>query len=536
MTRFSACDLKLGDVFPVKATFLNANGQGRHIVGFFADQNGQAQDIRILFPDVCSETLRANVSSVFLGNRLSGKTPFFFIVENGYALNAGASWFDDAIAGKNGSWRFVARPSKDGLLPALHQGEIVWKNADGSTKEPAVAGKAVLLWQTNDGNVFCVKGRLSQNVAMTTACGDVSGVNLDFDGKAVFYLHIGEKNFADLVRNRVGFGADFGGLTQIDALTVEIPADFDDTLSAEKTDGLDVEAAGCRLTLKGRAEAAVYERALFGVKVETDAQKPAQCAVKLTFQTPNGTVVKTNKIEIAADAVKTEPELDLPASLPAAPAGKMFVFARNMPDKDDELPAFLTQAEPVKAIGKTVLITGATGQIGKDAAQALASRGWDVLLQCKTASAEISHLADDLHRKFGVRTAYIRADFSDEAERAGLIATLSETYGMLDAAVNAAASAADTVQSAFVPVETAVVLTQSLSRQLPKGKTGAFVQIIRRADDFNDLLAQKALETFAEKYTVQNVRVCGVSADEKSVENILSALDNAFSVSQIKAK
>ena len=107
---------------------------------------------------------------------------------------------------------------------------------------------------------------------------------------------------------------------------------------------------------------------------------------------------------------------------------------------------------------------------------------------------------------------------------------------MLDAAVNAAASAADTVQSAFVSVETAVVLTQSLSRQLPKGKTGAFVQIIRRADDFNDLLAQKALETFAEKYTVQNVRVCGVSADEKSVENILSALDNAFSVSQIKAK
>ena len=194
------------------------------------------------------------------------------------------------------------------------------------------------------------------------------------------------------------------------------------------------------------------------------------------------------------------------------------------------------QAEPVKAIGKTVLITGATGQIGKDAAQALASRGWDVLLQCKTASAEISHLTDDLHRKFGVRTAYIRADFSDEAERAGLIATLSETYGTLDAAVNAAVSAADTVQSAFVPVETAVVLTQSLSRQLPKGKTGAFVQIIRRADDFNDLLAQKALETFAEKYTVQNVRVCGVSAVEKSVENILSALDNAFSVSQIKAK
>lgn len=536
MTRFAACDLKLNDFFPVKATFLSANGQGRHLVGFYAEQNGSAQDVRILFPDVCSETLRANVSSVFLGNRLSGKTPAFFVIENGYALNADAAWFDDACAGKNGMWRLVASPSRDDMRPVLHQGGLVWKSADETVKEPVATGAAVLLWQGNDGTVSRIKGKLSKNAVLTTIENDRSAVDLNLDGKAVFRLQIGEKNFADVMRNRVGVGADFGGLTQIDALTVEIPADFDDTLTAEAVDGLSVEAAGNRLTLKGRAEAAVYERALFGVKVETDAQKPAQCAVKLIFQTPNGTVVKTNEIEIAADAVKTEPELDLPASLPAAPAGKMFVFARNMPDKDDELPAFLTQAEPVKAIGKTVLITGATGQIGKDAAQALASRGWDVLLQCKTASAEISHLADDLHRKFGVRTAYIRADFSDEAERAGLIATLSETYGTLDAAVNAAASAADTVQSAFVPVETAVVLTQSLSRQLPKGKMGAFVQIIRRADDFNDLLAQKALETFAEKYTVQNVRVCGVSADEKSVENILSALDNAFSVSQIKAK
>lgn len=536
MTRFSACDLKLGDVFPVKATFLNANGQGRHIVGFFADQNGQAQDIRILFPDVCSETLRANVSSVFLGNRLSGKTPFFFIVENGYALNAGASWFDDAIAGKNGSWRFVARPSKDGLLPALHQGEIVWKNADGSTKEPAVAGKAVLLWQTNDGNVFCVKGRLSQNVAMTTACGDVSGVNLDFDGKAVFYLHIGEKNFADLVRNRVGFGADFGGLTQIDALTVEIPADFDDTLSAEKTDGLDVEAAGCRLTLKGRADADTYESALFGVKVKTDAQKPFQCVVKLTFQTPDGIIVKTNRIEIQNESGQTASALELPASLPNVAINKPFVFTPPVLNKDDDLPSFLTRAEPVKAMEKTVLITGATGKIGKETAFALASQGWDVLLQCKTASAEITHAVDDLNRKFGVRTAYIRADFTDKAERMGLIPALSETYGAIDAVVHAADVPADTLAAAFVPVETAVALAQALAEQLPKGKTGAFVQIIRRADDFNDLLAQKALETFAEKYTVQNVRVCGVSADEKSVENILSALDNAFSVSQIKAK
>lgn len=535
MFRFAVGDLKLNDFFPVKATFLKADGQGRHLVGFYAEQNGTAQDVRVLFPDVCPETLRANVSSVFLGSRLSGKKPVFFVVENGYALNSGAPWFDDACAGKNGEWRLVAAPSRADMRPVLHQGGLIWKSADDTVKEPVATGTAVLLWQGNDGTVSKIKGKLSKNAALTTIENDKSAVDLNLDGKAVFRLQIGEKNFADIMRNRAGVGVDFDGLTQIDALTVEIPADFDDTLTAEAVDGLSVDAAGNRLTLKGRAEAAVYERALFGVKIETDAQKPAKCAVKLTFQTPNGTVVKTNEIEIAANAGKVEPELELPASLPAAPVGKMFVFARNMTDKDD-LPAFLTQADPVKAIGKTALITGATGQTGRDAASALAARGWDVLLQCKTASADISHLADDLHRKFGIRAAYIRADFTDEAERAGLIATLSETYGTPDAVVNAANVETDSVQSAFVPVETAVVLARALAERLPKGKTGAFVQIIRAADGFNGMLAQNALETFAEKYTIQNVRVCGVRADEKSVENILSALDNAFDASKIKSK
>ncbi len=536
MFRFPVCDLKLGDVFPVKATFLNADGRGRHLVGFFAEQNGQAQDIRVLFPDVCSETLRANVSSVFLGNRLSGKTPSFFVVENGYALNAGAEWFDDACAGKNGQWRFVAQPSKDGLVPVLHQGEIVWKNADGTIKEPAVAGKAVLLWQTNDGRVCRVKGRLSHNAALTTIDGSDAGVDLDVDGKAAFRLHIGEKNFAALVRNRIGFGVDFDGLTQIDALTVEIPDDFDDTLNAGDANGLAVEAAGSRLTLKGTADAGVYASALWGVKVETDAQKPSKCAVKLTFQTPNGTIVKTNEIEIQNEAERIASALELPASLPNVAAGKPFVFTPPVLDKDDDLPAFLTRAEPVKAIGRTVLITGATSKTGKEAAYALAARGWDVLLQCKTASAEITHSVDDLNRKFGGKAAYIRADFTDEAERAGLIRTLSETYGTLDAVVNAAGLPVGTLHDAFAPVETAVVLAQELARQLPKGKTGAFVQIIRPASGFNGILAQKALETFVDEFQVQNVRLVCAVEEKNCIETVVSGLDSVFADSLNKAK
>lgn len=535
MSRFAVDALKLNDFFPVKATFLSANGEERHIVGFYAEQNGQPQDIRVLFPDVCPETLRSNVSSVFLGNRLSGRTPVFFMVENGFSLNAGTEWFDDACAGRNGRWRLVAAPSKEGMLPVLHQGEIVWKNADG-TKEPAVAGNAVLLWQTNDGGVFRAKGRLSANAVLTAIENDKTAVDLVWDGKAAFRLHIGEKNFADLTKNRVGIGVDFHGLNQIDALIIEIPADFDDTLRAEKTDRLEVEAAGSRLTLKGRADAAVYEAALFGVKVETDAQKPSKCAVKLTFQTPNGTIVKTNSIEIQNEADQKTPALELPASLPNVAAAKPFVFVPPALGKDDELPAFLTQADPVKAVGKTVLITGATGKIGKETAYALASRGYDVLLQCKTAAAEITHTVDDLNRKFGVKTAYIRADLTDESERADLIAALSDTYGTIDAVVNAAGLPVETLRGAFTPVETAVVLAQALACRLPKGKTGVFVQIIRSADDFNGSVAQKALETFADKFQVQNVRIVAVADDENSVGNIVSGLDNAFAASHIKAK
>lgn len=537
MPRFSASDLKLNGSFPVKATFLNADGAGRHIVGFYTEQNGQAQDIRILFPDVCSETLRANVSSVFLGNRLGGRTPVFFVIENGYALNAGTAWFDDACAGRNGVFRLVAAPSKEDRIPVLHQGELMWKNADGTLKEPAATGNAVLLWQANDGTVRRIKGRLSCDAVWATVDGDKACFDVNLGEKAAFRLHVGEKNYADFVQNRVGTDVDFGGLAQIDALTVEIPADFDDTLYADSVKGLSVEAAGNKLTLKGRADAAVYETALFGVKVETDAQKPSECAVKLTFQTPNGTVVKTTEIEIAAKPAETVPDLELPASLPAvSPAGKMFVFSPKPIEKDDELPAFLIQANPVKSAGKTVLVTGATGKIGKETASVLASRGWDVLLQCKTAAADVSHLADDLHRKFGVRTAYIRADFTDEQERAGLVAALSETYGAIDALVNAADISVDTLSAALTPVETAVVLAQALSRQLPKGQKGAFVQIVRSASDFNGILAQKALETFAEEFQVPNVRLIGVAESENCAETVVSGLDNAFAVSQIKTE
>ncbi|HBO59908.1 MAG TPA: hypothetical protein DD624_08390, partial [Alphaproteobacteria bacterium] len=172
----------------------------------------------------------------------------------------------------------------------------------------------------------------------------------------------------------------------------------------------------------------------------------------------------------------------------------------------------------------------------KEAAYALAARGWDVLLQCKTASAEITHSVDDLNRKFGGKAAYIRADFTDEAERAGLIRTLSETYGTLDAVVNAAGLPVGTLHDAFAPVETAVVLAQELARQLPKGKTGAFVQIIRPASGFNGILAQKALETFVDEFQVQNVRLVCAVEEKNCIETVVSGLDSVFADSLNKAK
>ena len=142
--------LRIRDAVPVKATFLETASDG-HFFGFCTLEDGKLTEARTLFANVGASALIPNVSSVFLGNRLGGKTPVFFVIENGYELNKGTSWFNDAACGQNGFWKFL-KPAESGLVPALEQGKTVWKNAGGQTVCPAVDAtvetvRPVLVWQ-----------------------------------------------------------------------------------------------------------------------------------------------------------------------------------------------------------------------------------------------------------------------------------------------------------------------------------------------------------------------------------------------------
>jgi uncharacterized protein len=80
----------------------------------------------------------------------------------------------------------------------------------------------------------------------------------------------------------------------------------------------------------------------------------------------------------------------------------------------------LNQILPAKSM---VLVSGATGGLGKAFAVECASRGWDVFLtDMRTASLET--LAHGLHRSYGVKVMWQACDLADSVSRARLFATL----------------------------------------------------------------------------------------------------------------
>ena len=71
-----------------------------------------------------------------------------------------------------------------------------------------------------------------------------------------------------------------------------------------------------------------------------------------------------------------------------------------------------------------VLITGATGGLGRAFAWEFASRGWDLYLTDQTEPA-LAVLADGLRRAHGVDVAWYACDLADEEGRRDLVGRLT---------------------------------------------------------------------------------------------------------------
>lgn len=541
---FDASVLRIGDSTPVKVTFLGAD-TGGHFVGFYTFDNGAFRDIRTVFSNAGPDTLIANVSSVFLGSRLNGKTPVFFVAENGYALNKGADWFNDASAGKNGFWKFLTPPEQENAVPVLEKGEIVWADLETGTSVPAKEARQgtagpVLVWQTNDGKLFRLKGRLYHSFgfgvypdlnpdgrrhSVLALEEETSSAVLNFAGAAAeslmtkplvsLRLQIGERNFAALVRNRVigGLSLDMDPEQAVSSAVVEIPDEFEDTLYLEGFEDqqmlpvagttFQIETKDGRMILKGGASAAVYEAVLSRVKVRTDASAPSKSAVTVTFHTDKGDVIRKGEVEILSETVKdaavlsSVTSLPIPVPKPAEKRPRIFEEPAVKTDlnKSDDLPSFLT--EPLSALavkpaslGKTVLVTGGAYSAGKTITQAMAARGYNVIVHCHTAAAEAAHLVEDIRQTYGVKAAYIRADFSVYEETADLIDAVSKTYGAIDVLINNASAfvqddAAGTpeawARNTAVNLQAPFVLSQNFVRALPKAKEGVILNLFENA-------------------------------------------------------
>ncbi|MBR1778554.1 MAG: SDR family NAD(P)-dependent oxidoreductase [Alphaproteobacteria bacterium] len=528
--------LRINDGAPVKVTFLNAQHAG-HFVGFYSVADGVFQDVRVLFPNAGGESLIPGVSSVFLGSRLNGRTPVFFVIENGYSLNKDAFWFQDAIAGHSGFWHFLKPASQEGLVPALNQGKIVWQHAGGDAVEPAQPadlGTAcpVLVWQSNGGQVFVVKGQIFHSLGsgvhaalnpdqhcrfLVAPQEDKASVTLNFietaaqKAELAFSLQIGERNVSSLTRNRVTAAVSEWPQIQTPVLSaiVEIPEDFEDTLYLDGFEnqttlpigGIVFSVEGShtnKLIIKGKSDLNLYEGLLSCVKIRTEASAAAKSDVRIVLQTEKEESVIHGQADILSEKAQVSSVLSgLPLSKNAAegtghfPAGLFddILPARSENAPSDELPSFLTQPVVPQAVvkapsnGKTVLISGGACKRGSAAAHAFAARGYNVIIHCHTAAAQATHLVEELRQLYHVKTAYFRADFVSFEETTDLIPAVTKTYGPIDVLVCLA--------SAFVKEETAqgwetnmavnlrapFLLTRAFAHDLPKGREGTVIAV-----------------------------------------------------------
>lgn len=86
--------------------------------------------------------------------------------------------------------------------------------------------------------------------------------------------------------------------------------------------------------------------------------------------------------------------------------------------------------------GKTALVTGSTGGIGRGIAEKLASLGADIVLNGLGDAAEIEKQRLDLERAHGVRAVFIAADMRKGIEVENLAAKANTAMGKIDILIN----------------------------------------------------------------------------------------------------
>ena len=125
--------------------------------------------------------------------------------------------------------------------------------------------------------------------------------------------------------------------------------------------------------------------------------------------------------------------------------------------------------------GKVIIITGASGLLGKKHAEAVAAYGGHPVLLDLSADAVVS-MADDLNKQFGVNATGYQVDITDEARIEENVQQLLDKYGRIDGLVNNAANnpkVEDSSEKNFSRLENFPV--DIWNQDVAVGLTGAFL-------------------------------------------------------------
>jgi len=125
--------------------------------------------------------------------------------------------------------------------------------------------------------------------------------------------------------------------------------------------------------------------------------------------------------------------------------------------------------------GKVIVITGATGLLGRKHAEAIAAYGGNPVLLDLSIDA-VTTLADDLNKQYGVSASGYQVDITDEARLEENVKQLLNRYGRIDGLVNNAANnpkVEDSSQKNFSRLENFPI--DIWNQDVAVGLTGAFL-------------------------------------------------------------
>ena len=137
-------------------------------------------------------------------------------------------------------------------------------------------------------------------------------------------------------------------------------------------------------------------------------------------------------------------------------------------------------------MNETVLVTGASGGIGRAIAQLFAQNGYNVVMACHRHERAAKEVSEALNAQ-GLQTAVVTADLSDPSAARQLVKQAVTLFGRLDVLVNNAGmdlaglftdlTDAEWEQLRRVNLDSALCCAQEAARQMISRKRGSIINI-----------------------------------------------------------